>query len=213
MTVAWFGYDAPPEIMFDAAHQKFADAAAPALDQFQEGLRVTHEGPPSRNIVLGHSYGTTVVGDAASHGRTLDADMITFVASPGTTVDHATDLHLTGVPDGQQYLHVYSTKAAHDPVPLYPLVSGLIPGTDDFGRDPTDFMFGGQTFTSDPGTASYAAPAIASLVPGGLPLAAYLAANPYSGDAHSEYWNHNSKSLINIGYIITGDLEKVGYAE
>ncbi|MFC9993560.1 alpha/beta hydrolase [Nocardia sp. NPDC127526] len=208
VTIAWFGYDAPPGLG-DATDQKYADAAAPALDRFQEGLRVTHEGPPSRNTVLGHSYGTTVVGDAASHGRTLDADAVVFVASPGTTVDHATDLSLTGVPDGQEYLHVFATKAENDPVPLYPKVSWS-PWTDDYGRDPTDSKFGAQTFTSDPGTRGVLIPALTHSL-AFIPTQLIGAGDDYSTDAHSEYWNPQSKSLVNMGYIIAGDLRKVDY--
>lgn len=208
VTVAWFGYDAPPALG-DATSQKYADLAAPSLDHFQEGLRVTHEGAPSRNTVLGHSYGTTVVGDAASHGRVLDADAVVLVASPGTTVDHAVDLKLTGVPDGQQYLHVFATKAENDPVPLYPKVSWS-PWTDDYGPDPTDSKFGAQVFTSDPGTRGVLIPALAkglALVPTEL----LGAGADYSTEAHSEYWNPRSKSLVNMGYIIAGDLTKVDY--
>ncbi|WP_067695909.1 alpha/beta hydrolase [Nocardia jejuensis] len=199
VTIAWLGYDSPPALT-DATDRKYADAAALGLDRFQEGLRVTHEGDPSRNTVLGHSYGTTVVGDAAGHGRTLNADAVVLVASPGTTLDHAVDFTLTDVPDGQEYLHVFATKAANDPVPLYSLVSG-VPGTDSFGPDPTGTRFGAQVFTSDPGTPSP--------VWGVLPQLADVPG--YSPSAHSEYWAFDSKSLINMGHIIVGNLEKVNY--
>jgi len=54
------------------------------------------------------------------------------------------------------------------------------------GPDPATTEFGGQVFASDPGTEGpwYA---------GGL-----------SAEAHSEYWNPQSKSLINMGRIIAG---------
>ncbi|WP_067543702.1 alpha/beta hydrolase [Nocardia crassostreae] len=213
VSIAWFGYDAPQTVLYDATQRDFADAAAPALDRFQEGLRVTHEGDPSRNTVLGHSYGTTVVGDAASHGRTLNADAVVLVASPGTTVDHAADFSLTGVPDGQEYQHVFATKAANDPVPLYPHIAGL-GYSDDYGPDPTEADFGAQVFTSDPGTASPVLPVAAEVVSQVIPLPARLLvgeATPYSFDAHSEYWEMDSRSLKNMGYIITGTLAEVDY--
>lgn len=208
VTIAWFGYDAPPGLG-DATDQKYADAAAGGLNRFQEGLRVTHDvdAPPSRNTVLGHSYGTTVVGDAASHGRTLDADAVVFVASPGTTVNHAVDLSLTGVPDGQEYQHVFATKAENDLVPQYPKVSGL-PFIDDYGPDPTDSKFGARVFTSDPGTRGYLIPALANglaLVPTQLLIGPHL----YSTDAHSDYWDPGSSSLANMGYVIAGNLREV----
>ncbi|GAB4583099.1 alpha/beta hydrolase [Nocardia sp. IFM 10818] len=213
VSIAWFGYDAPQSVAYDATQRDFADAAAPALDRFQEGLRITHEGVPSRNTVLGHSYGTTVVGDAASHGRTLNADAVVLVASPGTTVDHAVDLSLTGVPDGQEYQHVFATKAENDPVPLYPHIAGL-GYSDDYGPDPTKAEFGAQVFTSDPGTASPVLPVAESIVSQVIPLPARLLipdATPYSFDAHSEYWETDSRSLKNMGYIITGTLTEVEY--
>lgn len=59
----WYGYDAPPELL-NATQSSYADHAAGDLRSFQEGLRVTHDGAPSHNVLLGHSYGTTVVGTA-----------------------------------------------------------------------------------------------------------------------------------------------------
>jgi len=191
VTVAWMGYDAPPAVVSDATQRDYAQAGAPALNAFQDGLRVTHEGEPSRNTVLGHSYGTTVVGLSAAEGRTLDADTVVLVASPGAGVDSARDLSLTGVPDGQQYQHVFSTRAENDPTPLYENLPGWIPGVDRHGEDPTEIEFGGQVFTSDPGTRT---PVV-----------------EYSGDSHSEYWEPGSTSLVNMGHIIAGNPGKVTY--
>ncbi|APE34018.1 hypothetical protein BOX37_08575 [Nocardia mangyaensis] len=190
VTIAWMGYDAPPELG-DATQRDYAAAGAPALNAFQDGLRITHEGEPSRNTVLGHSYGTTVVGLSAAEGRTLDADTVVMVASPGAGVDSARDLSLTGVEDGQQYKHVYSTRAENDPTPLYENLPGWIPGVDRHGEDPTESEFGGQVFTSDPGSRT--------------PLVGY------SGASHSEYWEPGSASLVNIGQIIAGNLGEVRY--
>lgn len=92
--VTWYGYNAPPGLT-DAMQDKYADAGAPDLDHFQDGLRATHDGPRSHNVVVGHSYGTTVIGDAAIHGRNLNADDVVFVASPGTMTNHASDLSLS----------------------------------------------------------------------------------------------------------------------
>ncbi|MDG3015829.1 alpha/beta hydrolase [Speluncibacter jeojiensis] len=219
--ITWYGYNAPQSVIPDAARQTYADAAAPELDSFQNGLRASHLGAPSYNVVLGHSYGTTVIGDAASHGHTLDANQVVLLASPGTTVDHANQLSLTGIPSSQVGDHIWSTKAANDPVPLaahshqlvpelFGKIGGMIGGqhgevlgtaagdvlavgdqlnsghtTGPFGLDPTDSGFGGHTFASDPGQA--------------LPVIGY---NP---SVHSDYWNPNSRSLINIGEIMAGN--------
>ncbi|MFD7841358.1 alpha/beta hydrolase [Nocardia sp. NPDC059764] len=187
--VAWFGYDAPPELL-DATHVSYADKGAPALDRFQDGLRASHDGQPSYNTVLGHSYGTTLVGDSASHGRTLNADSVVLVASPGTTVQHASDLNLTGVPHADTPKHVFATKSDADPVALYaekreiPILSWFSrhAGMDDFGIDPTWRAYGAQSFPSD-----------------------HQGALGYNGDTHSEYWLPGSKSLQGMGDIIAGN--------
>ena len=79
--VLWLDYDAP-DFLDEAARGGQARDAGPALHRFQEGLRASHEGPPARQTVLGHSYGSLVVGTAArDHG--LSADALVFVGSPG----------------------------------------------------------------------------------------------------------------------------------
>ena len=88
--VLWLDYDAP-DFLHEAACAGQAQDAGPALHRFQEGLRATHDGPPARQTVLGHSYGSLVVGTAArDHG--LAADALVFVGSPGVGVDRAAEL-------------------------------------------------------------------------------------------------------------------------
>ena len=111
--VTWIGYDAPPGIT-DAGSESYADNGKGGLSSFQDGLRATHQGElPSHNTVLGHSYGTTVVGHAARDGG-LNADDLVFVASPGVGVNTANQLHLDGVDQAQIGQHVHSTVAEHD---------------------------------------------------------------------------------------------------
>ncbi|MCU1647159.1 MAG: hypothetical protein JWN03_7434 [Nocardia sp.] len=186
--IAWFGYDAPQELI-NATHVSYADKGAAALDRFQDGIRASHDGQPSYNTVLGHSYGTTLVGDAASHGRTLNADSLVLVASPGTTVEHASDLSLTGVSNADTPNHVYVTKADNDPVALYgqnkydPVLRWFKHhGLDDLGGDPTWRSYGAQNFPSD-----------------------HQGAWGYDGNTHSQYWLPNSKSMQGMGEIIAGD--------
>ncbi len=64
------------------------------LNTFENGLRASHVGPPSIDTVIGHSYGSTVVGAAASGGHHLDADNVIAVGSPGMLVDRAGRLNL-----------------------------------------------------------------------------------------------------------------------
>ncbi len=193
--IMWIGYEAPQDLG-EAVDPKFAERAGPTLDSFQHGLRATHEGAPSHNTVLGHSYGSTVVGHtAADHG--LAADDVIFLGSPGVGVDHASEL-------GLDRDHVWSSHAKNDPIqhaldpgdvarsmitpdPEFDLIHGHNPSADDFG---------GRTFTSDPGS----------------PMEWQVQAGPwyrpwdvdvmFSTDAHSEYWEQRSSSLKNMTAII-----------
>lgn len=176
--VTWFGYDAPPTLE-RATDEVFAEKGAPALDSFQDGLRVTHDGPPSYNTVVGHSYGTTLVGTAATGSASLNADTMVLVGSPGAMADNVTDFHLDGVDPADNTSHVYASTARYDPVQLYDI-------TGDFGRDPNGFGFGATTFTSD----SEAGPWYA------------LGWNP---DDHSSYWDQNSQSLDAMADIVAGN--------
>ncbi|MEC3982316.1 alpha/beta hydrolase [Amycolatopsis sp. H20-H5] len=184
--VTWLGYDAPNGLV-DAGSADYADGGKAALGGFQDGLRATHQGDvPSHNTVLGHSYGTTVVGYAARDGG-LNADELAFVASPGVGVDNASELHLTGVDQADIGSHVHSTVAEHDMIKVTNIEVTDDSGSESIdialGPDPARPQFGGQVFTSDPGTD------------GQLGL---------STEAHSEYWNYRSKSLDNMGRIIAG---------
>jgi hypothetical protein len=103
----WMGYDRP----MDLGQADFPDAArasAGNLDAFEAGQRASHVGAPSIDTVIGHSYGSTMVGAAASGGHQLAADNIIAVGSPGMLVDHAGDLSLD--PGG----HVYAMRAEND---------------------------------------------------------------------------------------------------
>ncbi|WP_306215918.1 alpha/beta hydrolase [Actinoplanes sp. RD1] len=160
--VMWLGYDAPDDLV-EAAGRAPAAAGADRLRRFQEGLRVTHEGEPARQTLLGHSYGSLVVGTAAAQPG-LAADSVVFVGSPGVGVDHAGDLR---VPRSE----VYAMTAFSDPVQwaaVAPdalardlLVSRAIPGgaahaflrpEDElfFGRNPADPAFGARSVASQP---------------------------------------------------------------
>ena len=89
--------------------------------------------------MVGHSYGSTVVGYTAA-ARGLDADDVVFVGSPGVGVRHAGDL---GVPAG----HVWAGTARYDPIRLAGVGGDLW-----FGPDPSARSFGGNVFGSDPGS-------------------------------------------------------------
>ncbi|MBQ1072026.1 hypothetical protein KBX06_02415 [Micromonospora sp. C31] len=158
--VLWLDYDAP-DSLHEAAWPGQARDAGPALHRFQEGLRATHDDPPGRQTVLGHSYGSLVVGTAArEHG--LAADALVFVGSPGVGVRHAGEL---GLPTGQ----VWASTAPDDVIrwarppdelarrallgasPVGPAIGALLGAPERelwFGQDPSHPGFGGRTFPS-----------------------------------------------------------------
>ncbi|MGA5133236.1 alpha/beta hydrolase [Streptomyces olivoreticuli] len=127
-TITWIGYDAPQsamptqngDLIPDAVFTSYADKAAPALSKFLDGTRVAQGGPHASHLtVVGHSYGTTAIGDTSiKHG--LGADDIVSVASPGMLVGHADELD---APKG----HVWSEAAStlKDQVPLGGKLVGL----------------------------------------------------------------------------------------
>jgi alpha/beta hydrolase family protein len=153
--VLWLDYDAP-DFVDEAATTRQASAAAPVLRRFQEGLRTTHQGSADHQTVIGHSYGSLVVGKAAA-GPGLAADDVVFVGSPGVGVDSADQLH---VPPG----HVWSSTSRSDVI-QYAAVSphGLadeltrralgFSGPERhlwFGENPSDPSFGARVFASRP---------------------------------------------------------------
>ncbi|MDA2811083.1 alpha/beta hydrolase [Nocardiopsis sp. RSe5-2] len=79
--VSWIGYDTPNYVQ--APWGGKADDGKDDLQDFQYGLRVTHEGDASNNTLIGHSYGSVVVGHAARHDSGVDVDNIILVGSPG----------------------------------------------------------------------------------------------------------------------------------
>ncbi|MCO8275748.1 alpha/beta hydrolase family protein [Actinoplanes sp. TRM 88003] len=163
--VLWLGYDAP-DFVDEAASARRAEAAGPVLRHFQEGLRAAHEGPPARQVVLGHSYGSLVVGQAAAAGG-FAADGVVFVGSPGVGSDSARELRM---PTGE----VWSTTSRSDVIQYAAVAPGgfvrdlavaaAVPVTGPwlafgrpehdlwFGPNPSDPEFGARVFASAPGS-------------------------------------------------------------
>ncbi|WP_374023221.1 alpha/beta hydrolase [Mycobacterium sp. HNNTM2301] len=172
----WMGYDRPMSLV-DAASTSYAHNGAAALDDFQSGLRASHNdavtGGPSLNTVIGHSYGSTEVGAAALGGHHLDANNVVAVGSPGVLAGHASDLNL------DPGAHVFATRAQND-------VIGVVTGMT-LGPDPMSSKFGGIPFEAAPGPGW----------PFGLPTVA----------AHSSYWDPGNPALDNMGRIIAGRVD------
>lgn len=136
-SVMWLGYDAPDGVFSAATSGYYRDAEAD-LTSFQHGLRATHEGPePSVNTLVGHSYGSSTVGNAAA-SNDLQVDNLVFVASPGVTVGSAADFQ------GIDPENVWATRGGDDPV-------NFVSWLPFHGSDPTSDGFGAQVFPTDGG--------------------------------------------------------------
>ena len=147
--VYWLGYDAPDTL--DSLSYGPARAGGAQLVPFVDGLRAAHDPGTDHITLVGHSYGSTVVAEAALAGA-LHADDIVAAGSPGMHTDHAADMHLDP-------RHVWGGVASGDPV-------GGSLGELPFvhGDEPTDPAFGANQFVVDTqGHSSYWSPGSASL--------------------------------------------------
>jgi hypothetical protein len=117
--VLWVGYETPQGLGYDAAAGRLARAAAPALVDEVAALRAAPRvdsagsvsGGARRVTVVGHSYGSVVVGLAAP---SLDADDLVFLASPGVRTGSVEGLHTRA--------RVWAARAAQDWIRFVPHV-------------------------------------------------------------------------------------------
>ncbi|MET7419608.1 alpha/beta hydrolase [Dactylosporangium sp. NPDC005555] len=164
--IAWLGYHPPEGIRLDAVREDVAATGAAAL------LRFLRDVPAPRIVLVGHSYGSTVIGraaarlDAGTGGHVTD---IVVLGSPGMGVDRAADLRTTA--------RVWAGTAAGDWTRRLPGLRILGAG---HGTHPTDPAFGALPLPVDgvtghdgyfvPGTASL--DALAAIANGDLDAAA-----------------------------------------
>ncbi|MFD4674588.1 alpha/beta hydrolase [Lentzea sp. NPDC058450] len=132
--IQWLGYDAPAAALGQVNDPAQAIEGGRLLAADVEGYRVAN--PNAHVTVIGHSYGSTVVGYSAMDNG-LKADDIAFVGSPGVGASNVSQL-------GPGAGHVYVGGTEHDPV---------IQGTsgDWFTKDgsstgPYDKSFGATQF-------------------------------------------------------------------
>lgn len=131
--IAWLGYDAPSDLL-EASDIEKAHEATDDLSSFVHGLNASHQEGDSHMTVMGHSYGSTVVGDTMRNYET-GADEVVLIASPGSTAQTADELN---VDSGQ----VWATTAESDAI-------GAATALPIFGTNPTDDEFGATEFSSD----------------------------------------------------------------
>jgi hypothetical protein len=177
--VLWVGYDAPNS-WYDPGLREptMARIGAHALAADVNALAVTHEGAPTHMTVVGHSYGSTVVSDAAGYG--MHANDVVLVGCPGTDLAHsAADFHLS--PGG----HLYVGAASGDAVTWSP---GHVTGPGLIGMS-----FGG--LGGDPSVDGYGSTRFKAEVPGN-------SMNPVSDHLH--YFDDGSESLFSISDVVSG---------
>ncbi|WP_081392415.1 alpha/beta hydrolase [Mycolicibacterium fortuitum] len=132
----WMGYDRPMDLI-EAADPECAANGGSALDTFLDGMHASHDGPPAIGTVIGHSYGSTLVGGAATGGGHLAAENVIAVGSPGMLTSHASDLNL------EANANVYSITARND---IIHAATGMTLGADPFATD-----FGATRLDASPG--------------------------------------------------------------
>ncbi|MDX3850858.1 alpha/beta hydrolase [Streptomyces sp. AK02-01A] len=178
-TITWLGYNAPQSIVPEAMQKQWAYDGSPKLNSFMDGLEATQGGPAgSHTTVIGHSYGSTVVGDASNKGD-LSADDIVVAGSPGMMAAEAGDLDV-----GKD--HVWSEAAGDDLVPLGGKAAGL-----------GGFKWGVQTWNGIPYNPGYI-----QTVPSDEAFGAHRMDVDTSG--HSNYWKRDSLSLKNQAAVVVG---------
>lgn len=177
--IAWMGYETPDGFTDPGiATPGLAHAGAALLAPDVNGLWATHQGS-SHITVLGHSYGSTTVADAAAINH-MHANDVVLLGCPGTdAATSAADFHLDGG-------RVYVGDASTDPIGAIGESHGLahdlnIRGLAGLGRDPAADHFGAIRFRAE--------------VPGATGL------NPHD---HSHYYAMGSESLYNTADIASG---------
>ena len=198
--ITWYGYNAPQSVG-NASWTAPAVAAAPALQQFQAGLYATNsDGSNLNSTVIGHSYGSVVLGEASQLPGGLDANQVTVVGSPGMNVPTA-DAVAAGIGVVPGSPQVFAGKNTTDIISMAPGMGStgwsVAGDTLGHGTDPTKPDFGAIVFDTGNGQ------------PGAI-------FNPSTGDfagysraAHSEYFDWGNPALANMGNIVTGNFGAV----
>jgi pimeloyl-ACP methyl ester carboxylesterase len=90
--IAWLGYSPPSGIDRASIRSEDAQAGAGALVRFVDGL--APQCPKATITIVGHSYGTVVLGYAAAHLPDAVTDLVA-IGSPGMDVSNVAGLHTT----------------------------------------------------------------------------------------------------------------------
>lgn len=145
--VAWHGYSAPGDLP-GAISRAPAKEGATALREHQRQLR--ERKPDAKLQVVGYSYGSVVVGEAAAKGSEgLIADEVRFWGSPGVHAQHAEDLKLIAPPDGSSDGRSSHGQVINEHVPGDMIRLATTPGFGVHGKDPASPDFAPDSGASD----------------------------------------------------------------
>ncbi len=185
--VAWLDYDLPLSWAHDfpmTPTGALADSliAADGTDALSGGTRlaaftdrIRAEAAPSTHLTLiGHSYGSVVVSQAALRSDAIDDVVMLAAPGAGPGVHDSSDYHVA--PD-----HVFALSFEDDPVasPITDLLTAVLvpaiarPPGSTFGPDPAAAGFGAQVIDAPSNVPTIQIGGAAAL-PGGLPQAAVV---------------------------------------
>ncbi|MGY0236619.1 alpha/beta hydrolase [Longispora urticae] len=133
--IAWLGYLPPKGASLAVARGERADVGARELEAYVAGLAAAN--PGATITVVGHSYGSVVVGHAAAALPASVTDLV-FLGSPGTGAHTAADLG--------GHARVWAGRTGDDWVSRIPNTTILGFGHD---TDPTDRDFGARPLPVD----------------------------------------------------------------
>ncbi|MGK5631957.1 alpha/beta hydrolase [Streptomyces sp. URMC 123] len=182
-TITWIGYDAPQSIVPAAMSKSYAEDAAPHLTRFLDGLQTSQGGADaSHTTVIGHSYGSTVVGKASLEDGKLAADDIVAAGSPGMLVGHADDLDV-----GKDHVWAEAAGFLDDQVPTGGKLAGL--GGDSDLTPWVEWLPFGYAWSSN--------------VPSDEDFGGHVMKN--DANDHGDYWRPGSVSMKNQARVVTGN--------
>ncbi|MEC5149108.1 alpha/beta hydrolase [Cryobacterium sp. GrIS_2_6] len=124
-TVAWIGYEVPD--LFSVGGLDKAIVGADFLEKSSLGIRSDRGAHQPFISVYAHSYGSTVALTALARGS-FDVDALVLVGSPGSQIQSAASLHVTGE-------NVWVGKADWDPA-VNSAFFGSDPGAESYGAHP-----------------------------------------------------------------------------
>ena len=214
--VSWLGYEAPPKFSLDMddlnkiTTPNLADKGSDKLAGFLTGLNASrmYGAGDAHMTLLGHSYGSTTSGMAATKVKPSVVDDIALFGSPGMGTYDPSEIHVpeghrfvSGVPvgdfvqgAGDKRFDLYSVLGAGNPAVSVGLtLLGDANGIGYLGMNPMD-PESGFTHISDDATGSK------KYTPWGVP-SEWLSPD---GRNHSVYMEPGTETLRDMGRIVAG---------